>query len=390
MSCLTGVMTAGLAAAPANASELTSGETFRLVRQLGAPEYALRQSAADRLLELGPAALEALQRATNDSDPEVRLRAAQVLQRVREQHYERLLDRLLADPGHADVEGLPGWREYRLIAGDSLAARILYREMLRAEPDLLPAIAENGDDLPQVLRTRMALAEASIRITNHSLELEIRPEEVAVLLLASLRDDLGPVGELPEYLLRSPPLPAYDQMQQPEWEPLRKLLGAWVLSPATGSKRLRFDVAMRYRLPEVIEPAREIAADPTVSVRERQDAIVMIARYGGFEHIPDLEPLLEDTSEVHRRSERNEVTFRTRVQDVALAVLLHLTSQNPEDYGLKGSFQSGETFEFHAQNIGFATEEARREAIRKWRVWRAVKLQSPLFGPLDAIAGTTL
>jgi hypothetical protein len=379
-----------LAAAPAWASERTSGDALRLVRQLGASEYSLRQSAADQLLELGPAALEALQRAVQDPDPEIRLRAAHVLQRVREQHYERLLDRLLADPTNPEAARLPAWQEFRSIAGDSPAARSLYAAMLRADPELLGRIAAQGEDLPLLLRSRMALAEASIRITNHSLELELRPEEVAVLLLASLCDDLGAVGELPEYLLRSPPLPSYDQMAQAEWEPLRKLLGAWVLSPAAGSKRLRFDVAMRYRLPEVIEPAREIAADPNISVRERQDALIMIARYGGFEHIPDLEPLLEETAEVHRRSERSEVTFRTRLQDVALAVLLHLTAQNPEEYGMKAGVSRGEAFEFQAQNIGFATEEARREAIRKWRVWRAVKLQSPLFGPLDAITGTTL
>ena len=40
--------------------------------------------------------------------------------------------------------------------------------------------------------------------------------------------------------------------------------------------------------------------------------------------------------------------------------------------------------------LSFADDEARQHAFQQWRIWSSLNLQSPLFGPLDAIEGTTL
>lgn len=363
-------------------------EVRRLVRQLTAVEYSERQAAAQRLLEIGTPALDALRRAQLESDPELRARSNQLLQQVRDQHYETLLDRLVAASQDLDAAGLPGWRRLTAIAADTPETRQLYRGMLRADPELLQLMDERPNEVRTALEARTAILTESIRLGRHEIELGVAPEELAVLLLATVACDVGYGFELPEYLLRSPPLPPYDQLQeQTELAPLRSLLGAWVLTPQAGSRRLRMSVGKDYRLPESLQPAREAAADPQATVRERQDAVVLIARYGGVEHVPDLESLLVDRSAVQTRPKPPR---ESRVQDVALAALLHLTAQNPTDYGLGPFSNSGDAFDFSFQAMGFASDDERNAALRKWRVWRAVKLYSPLFSPLDAIAGTTL
>ena len=57
-------------------------EATRLVRQLGADDFEEREAAARRLLEIGEPALEALRAAQAQRDPEVRRRAAELIDAV--------------------------------------------------------------------------------------------------------------------------------------------------------------------------------------------------------------------------------------------------------------------------------------------------------------------
>src|SRR5689334_13543774 len=54
----------------------------RLVRELGAPEYARRRQADDELKQLGRAGREELQKALAHADVEVRLRAKKLLEKI--------------------------------------------------------------------------------------------------------------------------------------------------------------------------------------------------------------------------------------------------------------------------------------------------------------------
>ena len=59
--------------------EVTQAEIDRLVRQLGAPSYAARQSAIEQLWELGPKAKSSLEQAVAGTDSEVARRAGEIL-----------------------------------------------------------------------------------------------------------------------------------------------------------------------------------------------------------------------------------------------------------------------------------------------------------------------
>src|SRR5262249_34430268 len=61
-------------ASPPAKSAATSPSADKLVEQLGDRDFQVRETAAKALEALGPAALDALKKATNHSDPEVRRR----------------------------------------------------------------------------------------------------------------------------------------------------------------------------------------------------------------------------------------------------------------------------------------------------------------------------
>lgn len=62
-----------------NADPQLGSEVDRLVAQLGNPSYAERQTAHKRLTDLGPLAFARLQKALEDSDPEIVIRAERIL-----------------------------------------------------------------------------------------------------------------------------------------------------------------------------------------------------------------------------------------------------------------------------------------------------------------------
>jgi hypothetical protein len=77
LALLLGQVTGGEPAEP------RAAEVERLVRQLGSDIFQEREAASKALEEIGVPALQALQRATTDKDPEVRRRAAGLVEAVR-------------------------------------------------------------------------------------------------------------------------------------------------------------------------------------------------------------------------------------------------------------------------------------------------------------------
>ena len=57
-----------------------------LIARLGDPEFRVRREASSRLKQIGPSALPALRRAAESDDPEVRLRATQIIRALQHPH----------------------------------------------------------------------------------------------------------------------------------------------------------------------------------------------------------------------------------------------------------------------------------------------------------------
>jgi len=101
IACAAAAALGGETAAPESSSLArttvpTTGQVSELVRSLGADDYALREKATVRLIELGDAALPALKQAALSDDPEVAWRARDAARMIRwrisPQHWSRLGD----------------------------------------------------------------------------------------------------------------------------------------------------------------------------------------------------------------------------------------------------------------------------------------------------------
>jgi hypothetical protein len=258
--------------------------------------------------------------------------------------------------------------------------------MLRAEPEILRLLGEDAESLSGLLERRAeeAVLQFPVRGSEFS---DLTIETLAVFLLAAVE---GAADECPTLTTALPLLvengPLDGQSQDgPEWEAMNLLLGAWVAMPDESAASQRLRIAARYGLPEGVAPALEILEGDEPTPGQRPEAILMIARFGGPEHVSLLEALLSDASEVKTRTSGRQVRFQSRLQDVALLALLHLTGQDPGQYGFD-RLENNSFYIYSAGSAGFEDEESRTEALRKWETWRAVN-RGGRVPPFDAIEG---
>jgi hypothetical protein len=174
---------------------------------------------------------------------------------------------------------------------------------------------------------------------------------------------------------------------------VRQLISLWIVRPDAAPATHRLSIAVRFELVEGIEVSREIIQSGQKG-NLIQQAIMFIARFGSRDNIAELEELLADETELPRRAGESATqrrgaanTFSTRVQDVALAGLLHLTEQEPKSYGFE-SIREHPQYLYNPGTMGFNSEEARQDALEKWHAWRATHFKDMLPFEPDAVEGT--
>ena len=86
---------------------------------------------------------------------------------------------------------------------------------------------------------------------------------------------------------------------------------------------------------------------------------------GMTEDIDFLESLLDDQTICSSSRVKTKVR-QTQIRDVALAAILHLAKQDLKDYGFDRAQPNSNTV-FHANSLGFESDEQREHAIDAWR-----------------------
>jgi hypothetical protein len=163
------------------------------------------------------------------------------------------------------------------------------------------------------------------------------------------------------------------------------LVRGWIRSPAAGASSQRLDLALRFDLDDALEPAVEIAEQALASPEDRQRALLVIGRLGNLDHLSTVSTYLADDDALSQPRGRDQEP-QPRVQDTALAVLVHLTNQDPKEYGLD-RLRPDARLLYDPRTVTFASLEARTKALRRWQTWERVNLNSPNFGPFDAVEG---
>lgn len=359
----------------------------RVAQQLGAAEFAERERATQELLEIGAEALPALRRAAESDDLELRTRSLRLIEELQGRWLHETL--VLFESGAAlpATDVLPGWREFSLLAGDAPEARQLFVDMYRSEPKLMQAVDGMAEELQGAFEQRCG--DVQLRRVQQR-RASLPPATVAALLFLGAHETCRPTAAAAAALyaavLDAEFLRVLEQSESAGLaRSLKPLMGAWIARPDGASATQRLTIATRFELPEGVDVSREII-DTRQYGPQIQQAILFIARFGGTEHIAELERLLDDTTELaaQRRTARNE--FSSRVQDVALVAILHLTRQEPKEYGFP-SLRPNPQQLYQSGTIGFSSEEQRQTALDKWRTWREAHLKDVQPFQLDAVEG---
>lgn len=353
----------------------------RLIQQLGAPEFMKRQQAMTALSGLGRSVVEPVQRALQSEDPEVRLRAKFVLQVLRNANRERVLEAFLVGDEPEAAAELPGWAQFRALAGDHPEGRTLYAQMLQDEADFLDAIfhadvpgtpvdvsrelAARTFELQQQLRSRQAIPISSV--------------SALLLVAAGSNVDLASQSGLMTLCYRT----EFDRAIRsgPQQLPLRRMLGRVVAKDSDESllaQRLHF--TLNYELPEGLDPARVVLDHRVGNPHIRMFAILVVAKLGReAEDTRILERTLDDETEIaalHRLGDRQ---ITTQLRDVALASLVHRAGEPLADYGL-AEVRLDATLVFQTISVGFASDADRQVAIQRWRTAHVTEPKEP---PVD-------
>jgi hypothetical protein len=360
-----------------HATESDSGggsPALSIVHRLSGPSFQDRLDAEEEALRSGDSVLPALQQAQSSQDPELRLRARYLIQRIEQDGLQLSIRAFLAPNSTTD---LPGWSMVEEIVEDNPGNRQFYADLLRAEPLLTQALRRPDRLAAELTRRQQEYGHAILSngLNNQS------PMRVAALMILLLHPGL----DVPD-LVRN------DASQivmygingggdSPADRFIQALATRWVITPNPVTAQRRFDLARRMNIREVVAPALEMLRQRPVPPQAAA-YFTLVARHGGPEEMAELETLLDDTSEQSSHEQSDKSRVQTQVRDLALAALIEMTKQKPEEAGLKLRDRSG--------NPAFESNEAREIALEKWKVWKAQHLKKYWEFPQIAIEGITL
>jgi hypothetical protein len=360
------------------ATQTTEGQITKLIEQLGAKSYALRRRASRELVAIGTQAKAALVAARNHRDPEVRRRVHEVLETVLELDFHLRLEAFLSDADGRSDHGLAGWGRFRALAGESGPARRLFAAMQQAERPLLEAAENDPSVASELLEERCEDLQTAMQPDEQAAETPSLGSVAALLFVAGDGEvAVSPVAGTSIYGLSFQDDLYRAATSGEKSQVVKRLLGAWVRRSEsvdwTSANQSCF-LAVQFQLKEGIDLALDILHGNGAPQHVRQVAVQTLARLGGKEVLSELAALLDDRSVCATRpiDDQQDETIKTLICDVALASMIYLTGQELGDYYFdRESVKSNPVLLFDASSLGFAKDEAREAALKKWKEWEA-------------------
>lgn len=366
-------------------SEARSNEL--LVSDLGAQEYAVREEAEAEILQRGADILPLLNDARRSPDLEVRLRAATLYQQLSRSIRRENFERFLAMDENVQ---LMGWEQFKKRHGDGLPTRKLYVEMLKSEWDTIATLETQPQLIDYLLFQRANKLREEMYGPRQS---QVTEGSAAAIMHATSFEEIRitpTTMEQMKLLVATPQLT--ESLQDPERSaPLLSVFDRWLetnLEAGRFTDEMRFivlstclregissgKIVAKQMLEQRASPAYQNGFGQFGAINANQQmmyAILAIAKLGGKEDIDQLKEYLDDKTEVSLHSVQGD-QFKTQLRDVALVGVLHLSGEDPKDYGFP-RITNDPNFLYSIRSIGFTAEEQRDNAFRKWAQYEAEK-----------------
>src|SRR5438445_8663264 len=115
---------------------------------------------------------------------------------------------------------------------------------------------------------------------------------------------------------------------------VRKMLVQFLAQADSSAAYNNLYLISNLELKEGVDIARDILKLPNRDMHVKVTALALLGKIGGKEHIPEVEPFLQDKTNFGAVRFGNGPQISTQVRDVALATLIQLTGQQMSDYNL--------------------------------------------------------
>lgn len=360
----------------------------QLVENLGAEAYLVRENAEAEILKRGKEILPLLDEARRSPDPEVRLRAGSLYlrlsERVRKENFEQFLDM-------ADNIDLPGWKRFQERHGDTRDTRKLFVRMLKSEWALMTTMESQPHLVDYLLFQRANKLREELYGPSH---IPITEGSTAAMLHATSYPQIRvsePAMDEIKFLLADQQF--IESLQDPQHSgPMLSIFNQWLKS---NLKSRRFTEEMQYIvlmtcLREGIESGKILAKEMLVgepannfgristinTTQVKMYAMLAIAKLGNQDDIPFVKKYLDNTTDVLLPSVQGD-QFNTQLRDVALVAVIHLSGEDPKEYGFP-RISPDPNFLYNIRTVGFSSDEQRKKAFDHWyQRWDDVQKKEP-------------
>jgi len=395
-----------------------------LVQLLASDLFKDRDRASRELERMGRLALPALETARTNDDPEVRLRTRSLLPRAEADDLRARVDTFLADTDAKFDHDLHGWQRFRAIAGDGKSSRDLFALILKnpanfdlllalkgVPSDVAPALAAvsggvtaAAQDSPRTPDLAQAIVARRQRLQTQFTTVIVngvyRPpgtpdiQDMALLILAEsfVSERYVAIGNSQYYITNFFYQPTAREALAGKGaygEPFRNLTLHW-MDTRDGVVGLTNAMGIAQNMNLGPQKVSAIAAKMLRTVGNanqmfnRANAITTIARHGAKEYLFEIAALFTDATPVVRAFPNNP-QIEIQLRDIALAMALNLTGQDPKNYGYE-ALNTTPGMQFSYSNFRFRTDDKqtadqkRAAAFAKWREYETT-LHASLAGP---------
>ena len=350
-----------------------------LINQLGAPKFALRESAADGLLKIGVPALPALRKALeNATEQETKQRIDELVGRLIDGQIEvQIQDFLLMK----DVK-FDGWNEIRTVLGnDNIPTRKLFTEILTQHPGLPEAM-----QIELTPRDRSIALQKVINVMEEKKSKEMPTTANAFALLLPLTDPNVKMPAACENLV-------IDILQfstgttirnDPNLSgPFKALLAYWVIQSSPENREDTFFYGMDWGLDRACRQLalNTLTTQEDASVNVVAASLQALAKCGVRQDAAVVIKLLDDARPVSPPAFTAQGKISNQLSDLAIASIACLYGIEFEDVGFKG-VKPDPKFGFIVKEIGFPENEPEKRKEAQEMIRAILSARPPLQLPL--------
>jgi hypothetical protein len=368
----------------------TALEAKALVEKLASKSFQEREQATRELQRLGRLALPAITEAMQSSaNPEVQLRTELLLPSARTDDFRARIDCFLADTENKYRHDLPGAKEFFAVAGPSEAARNLFRDIvLSPNRDLLLGVGK-PDELPKLIAERRAEFMRSINggvviingvVQNNKSSAPTITDLAAIFFAESMIPEKklgGQAGYQAASLLNQSALRTALN-GGPEKDAILGILSKWAdTREETTTMYYAMNSMKAIRPAMALKLATRILETKGGQPLYRGYAITTLGQHGDAEHREALVKMLKDESDLTPGLIAGGKRSPIQVRDLALAMLLVATKQDPTEYGFTYRYKtnpSSDALKYNYMAHYFEGDDAakkREDAFKKWDEWAA-------------------